>query len=155
MRYTLIDEVPSVPAMAGSGSPPRPETQSVSLFTSRRLSPSGMSTAIKALDTELATPATQLQFSLGLEIPPISHGPNPDLTNTATRLTSASMGFSQCANHHSALIARKSKCVNDRFSFVERTKAQPRRGSVRNPVPARLAGGNFICCLGSLSGWTR
>jgi hypothetical protein len=64
MRYTLIDEVLSVPAMAGSGSPARPETQSMSLFTSRRPSPSGKSTAIKALDTEFATPATQLQFSL-------------------------------------------------------------------------------------------
>ena len=48
---------PGRPAMAVSGSPPRSETPSMSLFTSRRLLPSGMSRAIKALDKKSATPS--------------------------------------------------------------------------------------------------
>ena len=96
---------PVQPAMAVSGSPPRPETPSMSLFTSRRPLPSGMSRAIKALDKKSATPshcqvaASKLQSRAGAKA---------DLTNVASQLTCKTL---RCACSNVELNCQWSLCV--------------------------------------------
>src|SRR6516165_11960353 len=121
--------------MAVSGSPSRPETPSMSLFHLATASPSGMSRAIKALDKKLATSShSQVAESIFQS----RAGSNADLTNFASRLTSA--------NHCGVFIAMRSQIVNGLFAFV----AQADQGStalmVLGPGGAALAWrGKFIC----------
>ena len=121
--------------MAVSGSPPRPETPSMSLFTSRRLLPSGMSRAIKALDKKSATPSHGQVAASKLQS---RAGSNADLTNFASRLTCKSL---RCAYSNVKPNCQWSLCVCP----LKRTKAQPLRWPV-DPVPPPLAWrGKFIC----------
>ena len=133
---------PVQPAMAVSGSPLRPEKQLMSLSTLGTALPSGMSRAIKPLDTESATPAS-LNVHFG-DSQSQYHRSNTGLTNIASRLICTRCASISMKNHYNAFISRTSDIVNALFSFLER-RADPIGTRCPSPVKVGLSmGGKFI-----------
>ena len=93
----------------------------MSLFHLATALPSGMSRAIKALDTESATRASQNMFTLATR--KLTPAAPTDLANDVSRLTYPSMDLRPCENYYNVFISRTSEIVNALSSLLERRAA--------------------------------